>query len=56
MKTDRILLVTLRDIMSIGYIQEVTMHTPGPWTTKEMMELQTGGERRPATYISASWG
>ena len=32
------------------------MHTPGPWTTKEMMELQTGGERRPATYISASWG
>lgn len=31
-------------------------HTPGPWTTEETMELQVSGERRPATYISATKG
>ncbi len=31
-------------------------HTAGPWTTEELQELTTGGERRPATYISASKG
>ena len=32
------------------------MYTPGPWTTETAMELTSSGERRPATYISATKG
>lgn len=32
------------------------MHTKGPWTTEVLQELTTGGERRPASYISSSQG
>lgn len=32
------------------------MYTPGPWTTEILQELTDSGERRPASYISASNG